>query len=296
MDAFYPEELQWEQPASQVGCSGGGNHALGQRTQSDPSDSGYRLVYVYLLPAGASDLKWDVPKLCSNGTILRSPLHWNYWNSMVWLAKETNVASYPVGHRHRRYDTAVKTYTNGSSTKTLPEIVFVSSVDSLSTWNCWNPIRKLDEVEQLLATKGLNDASYKYQVLLHAKQDPACTPSVYENWVGLAGIQYSYSLTHFPSANPASSIRGLYGCANRIADPVIMHEATHTLGADHLTCCTADIMYDGSDPSANSLASNSGTPEYAFDHGVAQYRDVVLDDAYDIDAADYITREFHLCN
>lgn len=295
--------MLWESPT--VGYTGTCTHAIAQRTQTDPTDSGNRVVYVYVLPQGtAGDLKWDVPKFCSDGQILRSPIHGNYRNSAIWLARETDVSGYPASQRRRRWNPASKTYTNGANSKTLNEVVFIPDSRDIDVWNCYEPSTKLAKLEILLGDEGLDNPNYKYVVILHAKQKASCTESVSRYVVGRGQVNdmYSYSLIYLPTVDPDTYVRGAYGCANRYADPIPQHELTHQVGAvDHLTtCCRDDLMYQDEvgygSPTANSLTTNTGAQEMRFDQGAAHYRDEALTDSpWDTDGSDYLNNSYKLC-
>lgn len=105
--------------------------SYGERLTANPTASGNRVVFVYILTSGgASDDHLDQPRVCTDGSILRPPLEFMYRDTAIWMAKKLTGTTFGS----RRWTPVAHTYRNPytGSTASLYASFFYNSSDRKS--------------------------------------------------------------------------------------------------------------------------------------------------------------------
>jgi hypothetical protein len=248
-----------------------------------PASGSFQLMYVVPSDINAN-AAMDVPASCNDGDIHYSALARSSRNMATWLARQNvnmNYRTLNIAYTHNytgaSYPTRGVRRFKSASTRATWESLAMYKSDGTSPRNA--------KLRKDLGDAGFKAANTKYMAMLSTYGSPTSTGSTY---VGIAEQGGSYGMTvRFSKSSTGSLVTIRYGCAVD-GDAFMAHEASHLLGAGHVTDNANDLM-KASKPRANFNTS----PALVWDYQRNNYDSIVRNSGYV--ASGNLTGNYYTC-
>lgn len=266
---------------AQISTIGAGVSCSYESVQSGPnvapSAPSFQLVYV--VPAGETPNPWvDVPRSCSDGSLRYSSLARSSRNMASFLDKQGAGLAYRTVNGNYVHNYTGSTYSTRSARRLI----------SAYTEENWNntPMKgspsRLSKLRSEMSAAGFKATSTKYMAMLDA--------ATYQTCEGYDAFGNPYCF-HIPGA---ADLNGPYGMANRsyidpdwvertwrygcatYGDTIFNHEATHTVGANHVGDHARDLMTSNGGKGWTMKSS----PSILWDYGRNNYHGQVRANPY----------------
>lgn len=248
------------------------NESIQTGVNPTPSAPSFQLMYVVPSDVTANSAL-DVPQSCSNGTVKYSAIARGSRNMATWLANQnvglnyrTMTITYTHNYTGSQYSTrGVRRFKSASSRATWESLAMYNKTDGSSPRNA--------KLRKDLIAAGFSTSSTKYMAVLDASGQQIC--STCGSYVGIAEQGGTYGMTvRSQKSSTGTLVTIRYGCAVD-GDSIFAHEATHELGAPHVTDYANDLM-QATKPKANFNTS----PALVWDYGRNSYDATVRASAY----------------
>lgn len=274
-DALVTDDMEAQTPAVAPGVTCSPENVI-TGPNSEPSAPHFQLLYFVPLDQTAASVL-DVPRSCSDGTVLHSAVARAAWNLSTWQARRNAGLNYRTLNGLYQHNFTGANYSTRSVRRYRSDY-YRWEWDTTSIKAYDNSSPRLDMLAAELDANGYDVPKTRYAILMHADAQLHGDCGYTIGAAYIAG-KYGFSTRELPNCQsyggPKTPIR--YGCAATNGDAFLAHEMTHMVGASagHVW----DHQYDLMVPSKGSANFNT-SPYLLWDHNRNDYHDTVYNSVY----------------